>query len=85
VTRLDKLEGEELSSQSSEAKRTPSGDPSGAQQGKHPQEALRPPLQRSWMIRGLGPRIRGQLQVLTMIEMPNCSGIYRSLNAFIQN
>jgi hypothetical protein len=42
VTRLDKLEGEELSSQSSEAKRTPSGDPSGAQQGKHPQEASAP-------------------------------------------
>jgi hypothetical protein len=42
VTRLDKLDGEDLSSQSSEGKRMPSEDPSGDHQGKHFQEASAP-------------------------------------------
>jgi hypothetical protein len=39
VSRLDKLREEDLSPQSSEGKRTPSGDQSQEHQGKHPQQA----------------------------------------------
>jgi hypothetical protein len=40
VSRLDKLQEEDLSPQSSEVKRTPSGDQSLEHQGKHPQQAF---------------------------------------------